>query len=171
LAWVVGVMSPISSRKSVPPLACSKRPTRTRSAPVNAPRSCPKSSDSSSVSGSAAQLTLTKGPSARGEREWISPAITSFPVPVSPVISTVLREGATRRARSTATRSAWLVPMMPSGGSRRSTRARKAPTSRASRACSTARRTRISSCSRSKGFWTKSNAPSRIASTAVSMVP
>ena len=66
-AWIAGDMSPTSSRKSVPPLACSKRPMRWRSAPVKAPRSCPNSSDSSSVSGSAAQFTLTSGPSARGE--------------------------------------------------------------------------------------------------------
>ena len=37
-------ISPISSRNSVPPFACSKRPTRRRSAPVNAPFSWPKSS-------------------------------------------------------------------------------------------------------------------------------
>src|SRR5437899_1758590 len=59
------VRSPISSRKSVPPAATSKRPRLRRSAPVNAPRSCPKSSDSASVSGSAAQLTATNGPSER----------------------------------------------------------------------------------------------------------
>ena len=53
-------MSPTSSRKSVPPSACSKRPMRCLSAPVNAPFSCPKSSDSSRFSCSAAQLTLTK---------------------------------------------------------------------------------------------------------------
>ena len=57
----VGEMSPISSRKSVPPSAVSKRPARVSSAPVNEPFSWPKSSLSSSVSGRAAQVTLTKG--------------------------------------------------------------------------------------------------------------
>src|SRR4051794_13163168 len=53
-------MSPISSRNSVPPSACSKRPMRCLSAPVNAPFSWPKSSDSRRFSCSAAQFTLTK---------------------------------------------------------------------------------------------------------------
>ena len=38
-------MSPISSRKRVPPSASSKRPRRRAKAPVNAPFSCPKSSE------------------------------------------------------------------------------------------------------------------------------
>ena len=52
-------MSPISSRKSVPPSASSKRPMRCAMAPVNAPRSWPKSSLSSRPVGMAAQLILT----------------------------------------------------------------------------------------------------------------
>ena len=56
--------SPISSRNTVPPSAASKQPgLRAASAPVNAPRSWPKSSLSSSVSGSAAQLSATNGAS------------------------------------------------------------------------------------------------------------
>jgi len=39
-------MSPISSRKSVPPSACSNLPVWREAAPVNAPFSWPKSSDS-----------------------------------------------------------------------------------------------------------------------------
>ena len=54
-------MSPISSRKSVPPWACSKKPRLRAEAPVNAPRSCPKSSLSMSSRGMAAQFTLTNG--------------------------------------------------------------------------------------------------------------
>ena len=42
-------MSPISSRNSVPPLAYSKRPLRSRSPPVNAPGSWPNSSSSMQV--------------------------------------------------------------------------------------------------------------------------
>ena len=42
--WVRGEMSPISSRKRVPPSASSKRPRRRAVAPVNAPFSCPNSS-------------------------------------------------------------------------------------------------------------------------------
>jgi hypothetical protein len=58
-------MSPISSRNRVPPCACSKRPLRWLTAPVNAPFSWPNSSDSSRFSGSAAQLSLTSGCGAR----------------------------------------------------------------------------------------------------------
>ena len=64
---MAGLSSPISSRKIVPPFASSKRPFFRLSAPVKAPRSCPKSSDSTSVSGSAAQLTLMNGFLAREE--------------------------------------------------------------------------------------------------------
>ena len=42
--------------------ATSNSPGLSRTAPVNAPRTCPKSSDSSSVSVSAAQLIETNGP-------------------------------------------------------------------------------------------------------------
>ena len=49
------------------PSACSKRPLRVSSAPVNAPFSWPKSSLSISSAGMAPQLIATKGPSARAE--------------------------------------------------------------------------------------------------------
>ena len=58
---VASGISPISSRNSVPPWACSKRPMRRLSAPVNAPFSWPKSSLSSSDSASAAQCSATNG--------------------------------------------------------------------------------------------------------------
>jgi hypothetical protein len=88
-------ISPISSRNSVPPSACSKRPCRRVVAPVNDPFSCPKSSLSSSVSDSAAQCSRTNGRSARALFSWISRATSSFPVPDSPEINTVAREVAT----------------------------------------------------------------------------
>ena len=50
-------MSPISSRNSVPPSACSNRPTLRALAPVNAPFSWPNSSLSISSRGIAAMLT------------------------------------------------------------------------------------------------------------------
>jgi hypothetical protein len=54
-------------------------------APVKAPRSYPKSSLSSSESGSAAQFSETKCCSARGPFSWIARAISSLPVPLSPL--------------------------------------------------------------------------------------
>ena len=66
------------SRRSRRGRACRRRPARSGprlrfTAPVKAPRSWPNSSLSSSVSGSAAQLTTTKGPSLRG-RELVEHA-------------------------------------------------------------------------------------------------
>ena len=55
-------MSPISSRNSVPPSACSKRPDERVLAPVNAPFSCPNNSDSIRSRGIAAMLMATNGP-------------------------------------------------------------------------------------------------------------
>ena len=97
----------------MPPLASSKRPLRRSTAPVKAPRSWPKSSEASKPSGSAAQLTLTRGRFARGEAAWIARAISSLPVPVSPVISTVAFVGATHATRSITSDNDAEAPMMP----------------------------------------------------------
>ncbi len=86
LTWMRGEISPISSRNSVPPSACSKRPSRRAARPVKAPRSWPNSSLSSRVSASAAQCSLTKGPPARGLCSWMAAATSSLPVPLSPVM-------------------------------------------------------------------------------------
>ena len=87
---MAGEMSPISSRKIVPPSASANRPGLSRLASVNAPALWPNSSLSSSVSGRAAQLTATKGFFLRGERLWIARANSSLPVPLGPSISTVV---------------------------------------------------------------------------------
>src|SRR6476660_5640793 len=82
--------SSMSSRKIVPPSASSNRPGRSLIAPVKAPRSWPNSSDSISVSENSAQLTATNGWCLRRLDWWMSVAVTSLPVPLSPVTSTVL---------------------------------------------------------------------------------
>mgnify|MGYP003337631965 CR=1 FL=1 len=95
-------MSPISSRNSVPPSACSKRPRRVVCAPVNAPRSWPKSSDSSKSFGIAAVLIAMNGCLARGLCWCSALATNSLPVPDSPVMSTVALDCASRpMARNT----------------------------------------------------------------------
>lgn len=91
--------SPISSRKTVPPCAASNAPTRSAAAPVKAPLTWPKSSLSTSSRESAAQSITRNGPPRRGLCAWISRAITSLPVPVSPVIMTVASVGAYVSAR------------------------------------------------------------------------
>ena len=68
---------------------------REATAPVNAPRTCPKSSLSMRASGMAPQLMTTKGPVARLLRRWISWAMSSLPVPVSPVMRTEMSVVAT----------------------------------------------------------------------------
>ena len=88
-ACTSGGSSPTSSRKSVPPSACSKRPAWRSRAPVNAPRSKPKSSLSMRDPGSTAQLTLTKGALRLADICWIVVATTSLPQPDSPVTITV----------------------------------------------------------------------------------
>src|SRR5262245_12416271 len=93
-----------SSRNRVPPLASSKRPGLALVAPVKAPASWPNSSASIKVSGSAAQFMIMSGPSQREERWWRRSAISSFPVPRSPMTSTGRSSGAARLARSTASR-------------------------------------------------------------------
>ncbi len=82
-------MSPISSRKMVPPSAASKRPFWSRWAPVKEPFTWPNSSDSSRVSVSAPQLRATKGWARRGLFAWRARATSSLPVPLSPCTSTV----------------------------------------------------------------------------------
>src|SRR5947209_12780183 len=70
--------------------ADSSSPFLFASAPVNAPRMWPNSSDSSSVSGSAPQLSATNGRSRRSEWKWIACATRPLPVPDSPVSRIVL---------------------------------------------------------------------------------
>ena len=89
------LMSPISSRNSVPPLARSNRPIFRATAPVNAPFSWPNSSLSRRFSGMAAQLTVTNGAADLGPCKWTARATSSFPVPDSPTTSTVAVLGAT----------------------------------------------------------------------------
>ncbi len=95
-AWPAGghPSREISSSSSVPPLASSNLPMRRATAPVKAPFSWPNSSLSSRSSGMAAQLIEMKGVSARLDWAWRYLAITSLPVPLSPVISTLASDGA-----------------------------------------------------------------------------
>src|ERR671938_585264 len=58
------LISPTSSRNTVPFGAISRSPGLSRYAPVKLPRTWPKSSDSRSESGRPAQLTVTRGAAA-----------------------------------------------------------------------------------------------------------
>ena len=67
---------------------------------MNAPFSWPNSSLSTRPAESAAQLTVTSRRSRRGLDSWIARATSSLPVPVSPVISTLVLVAATIATRS-----------------------------------------------------------------------
>ncbi len=112
LTCVAGIISAISSRKSVPRCASSNTPVRRSDAPVNAPFSWPKISLSSSVSGIAAQLIATNGNVARGLSSWIVCAMSSLPVPDSPEISTDADVGADCSITRYTVRMPALFPMI-----------------------------------------------------------
>jgi hypothetical protein len=124
-------------------------------------------------SGSAAQLTTTKGPLARSESSWMARATSSLPVPDSPRTSTVAVDGAACCTISIMATMAGEPPMMG--------RARVRPISASSRLSitfsalrawrSSARSTVRMTSADLNGFWMKSYAPSRMAETATSTVP
>ncbi len=82
-------MPSTSSRKIEPLWANSKSPSLPPFlAPVNEPSSYPKSSLSRRLSGMAAQFMAMKGYMLRFDSLCMACAKSSFPVPLSPVIST-----------------------------------------------------------------------------------
>ena len=94
----------------MPPCAISKRPGLSLIAPVKAPRSWPKSSVSIRVSEKSAQLTATKG-WWRRVLSWCSTlAMTSLPVPLSPMMITLLSLRLTTLAKSKMARIRGLRP-------------------------------------------------------------
>ena len=176
----------------MPPSDCSKRPMRVLWAPVNAPRSCPKSSDSIRSCGMAAMFSATKGLAARGLWRWSARAMSSLPVPDSPLMSTVMRE---RDSRPIALNTACIAGASPISSAASSPAgdvgaARTAPPrlalapsprradgpspcpdgapSRDSRRVAQARRTCSMTSSTSKGLGTYSNAPPSNAATVLS---
>ena len=168
LGWAEAGISPISSRKRVPPSASSKRPGFLAAAPVKAPFSCPKSSLSIKPSGMAAQLILTNGSSARGLCKCTLRATSSLPVPLSPLISTVAEVGATRSIIRFTAQSAGLRPISRRSGS--SSGWMLASLSSSFRVF-TALATTWQTSSGSNGLVMKSNAPCLSASTALPTVP
>ena len=102
--------SAISSSKIVPPLAASSRPALSRMAPVKAPFSCPKSSDWMRLGAIAPQLTAMNGAAERTDCSCTASAASSFPLPLSPQISTGAAVRATRAICSLSLAIALLTP-------------------------------------------------------------
>ena len=169
LACVFRLMSPISSRKIVPPSATSNLPRRSATAPVNAPRTWPKSSLSISSSGIAAQLTSTNGavPAAAERVDGARDELLAGAVLAVDEHAAVGR----RRHRDLLAQLAHRVALADhrAGVGRRARAARgsRLPAAAGEARCATTS-TVLSSDS---GFSTKSNAPSLIARTADSMLP
>ena len=78
----------ISSRKSVPPWACSKTPAWSSTAPVYEPRREPKRCDGRSALGTVERSVTTRGPLAPERGCSTCSARKLLPVPVSPWTST-----------------------------------------------------------------------------------
>ena len=110
----------------MPPSANSKRPSRRCCAPVKAPFSCPKSSEAIKARGIAAQLTAMNARAERLERRWMARAMSSLPVPVSPVMSTVESLLATLDTRANTAVSAGDPPTISSNIEALSTSSRSA---------------------------------------------
>ncbi len=167
---VSGLMSPISSRNIDPVSADSNRPFLAATAPVNAPFVCPNSSDSSSSEGILEQLTTTKGFWARGLASWIALATSSFPVPLSPVIRTVERAGATCSTRRNTFSIFSDRPINPSRLTERAIACRSVRRSSSLRRLRMPLATRASSCSFWNGLRMTPAAPFSHAEIAVSKV-
>ena len=113
-----GVRIPVSALRS----ARNRRACRsTDRAPMLSSNTVPPCADSSPMasvvrtcfSGTAAQSTLTKGPSARPESACTARAIRSLPVPCSPPINTGEVEAAIRGSALNSARMRVLAPIMP----------------------------------------------------------
>jgi hypothetical protein len=81
---------------------------------VKAPFSWPNNSDATRSRGTAAQFTLTKVREARSDLRCMARAISSLPVPVSPVMRTVESLGATLEMRERTPFKAGEVPTISS---------------------------------------------------------
>ena len=79
----------------MPRWASSNLPILRDTAPVKAPRSWPNSSLSRMSLGMAPQLMARKRSLRRGLARWRALATSSLPVPLSPMMSTLERVGAT----------------------------------------------------------------------------
>jgi hypothetical protein len=130
---------------------------RAARASVKAPRAWPNSSLSINDSGTAAQLSATKGRSARLLSRCSARAATSLPVPLSPVINTVVSVGAMRAMSSFTCVMAGLSPMISSTEARCAcTAERRRLTSSRKLRCCTARPSTSATASTSTGLVMKS---------------
>ena len=140
---------------------------------MNAPRTWPNSSLSKTPSETPPELTITIGRDARLDTACSARATTPLPVPFSPRIRTLASDGPTREMTcSTAciAGDSAISLGMPSPRSSEFSASRRWPL-RSAWLSSICVRMIASSRALSHGFWMKSRAPRRIASTATSTLP
>jgi hypothetical protein len=116
----------------------------------------------------APAATVTNGPARRAPRSCSARATVSLPVPASPTTSTPVSCAA---IFSICARSAWIALPEPTRSPGAGICRRRPSFSRRSWPASTAWPTTRRSLASDSGFSMKSHAPSRVASTAVSMLP
>ncbi len=146
----------------VPLSARENRPSRSAVAPVKAPLRWPNISLSKSEREMPPRFTFTNGAARRRLLAWSVSAISSLPVPFSPIMSTGASVAATRLMLSSTRISAGLSPMM---------RERSKSPGAVLRVSSSAVATRLRSMRLSQGLVMKSNAPACTPSTARGMLP
>ncbi len=122
----------------------------------------PNSRMLNSFSSESMQETTTKGFSRRGLAAWMARARSSFPVPFSPVSSTVASLLAARLASPRRSSMSWLRDTMF---------ARQSPSTDVNVDAATARSTCPNSSAFSTGLIKKPNAPRCVACTASGIVP
>ncbi len=171
LACALKLISPISSKKSVPLFANSNLPALSLCAPVNDPLVCPKSSDSINSEGIAAQFTSTIGPSFRLLLSCIHLATNSLPVPLGPWTNTRASVGATFSIVSLSTEISEELPTILVTGAVFLTLLWSFFFCTIKVDLSSAFLTVINNLLRSGGLAIKSKAPFFTASTAVSISP
>ena len=140
---------------------------------MKAPRTWPNSSLSKTPSETPPEFTMTIGRDARLDTACSARATTPLPVPFSPRIRTLASDGPTREIT-------WSTPCidgdsamifgMPSPRRSEFSASSRCPL-RSAWLNSICVRTMASSRALSQGFWMKSRAPRRIASTATSTLP
>ena len=152
--------------------ASSSKPTFSVVAPVNDPLVWPNSSDSMRSFGSAAQLILIHGPSRRALRSCSALAISSLPVPLSPMISTLASVSATEAMVSITRWMPGADPRISLSAVCSTSRRRSSVFSTTSLRCSSAFFTSPSTSSGSNGFSTMWKAPAPlVASMALRTEP
>ena len=151
----------------MPPSASTILPTFSAKAPGKAPVTWPNSSLSMMLAATALQSSMSSGPLARRLAEWIARAKVSLPLPGSPMIRIGRRLRAALAATASADRNSGAAPTSCSSDSSGASFSDTGASSPAAWRRSALAASASSSRSGATGRTRKSDAPARIASTAM----